>query len=250
MNLSGSFRAFQAYARNDGRGVGVSILLHALIVLLILLLAKRVLPEQPAYEGFVPVSLVAQSEGPEQKPQQQKAAGSVSKTPQILPRARIAVHTSTGVAPRKTTLPSDDLEVQLKALSKLKQPNADPRLLGDAGNADVAESGNDNASGGNGDYNSRDIIRAQVLRRWSLDMGRLGNRSFVVSIHVLLKRDGTVLEADIVDKQRYTNDAAYRWIALSARNAVILSSPLALPSGVSDENLDMILKLNPRDTLQ
>ncbi len=173
-----------------------------------------------------------------------------STTPHIARRALVAVHTPSGVAPSKTTPPPDDLEIQLKALSKLRQPNSDPRLAGDAGTADLPESGEDAFSGGHGAYSSRDIIRAQILRRWNLDMGRLGNRNFDILIHVLLKRDGTVLEADIVDKQRYATDSVYRWIALSARNAILLSSPLTLPSGLGAENLDVTLKLNPRDTLQ
>jgi hypothetical protein len=201
-------------------------------------------------QRFVPVELVAQSEGPAAQPAQQRAAGVRSATPHIVRRAPVVHHTPTGVAPSKTTPPADDLEVRLKALSKLRQPNTDPRLAGDAGKADLPESGEDDFSGGNGNYHSRDIIRAQVLRRWNLDTGRLGNRNFVILIHVLLKRDGTVLEADIVDKQRYTTDAAFRWIALSARNAILLSSPLTLPSGLSDQSLDMTLKLNPRDALQ
>ena len=59
----------------------------------------------------------------------------------------------------------------------------------------------------------------------------MGGRKFVILLHVVLKRDGTVTEAEIVDRQRYTGDATFRDIALSARNAVLLSSPLTLPAG-------------------
>ena len=81
-------------------------------------------------------------------------------------------------------------------------------------------------------------------------MTRLGNRNFDIRIHVLLKRDGTVLEAEIVDTQRMKTDATYRWIAISARNAIILSSPLTLPPDFDRNNLELTLKLNPRDTMQ
>jgi hypothetical protein len=229
--------------------MGASLLLHALALLLILLFARKLLPQQSSSAQIVPVALVAESEGSAPEPKQQRAAGTISKTPQILPRAPLAHHTPTGVAPDKTTPPVDDLETQLKALSKLRQPNADPRVLGEAGTTDLAQNGEDQSSGGQGPYHSRDIIRAQILRRWSLDTGRLGTRNFEILIRVLLKPDGTVLTADIVDKQRYATDAVYRWIALSARNAVLLSSPLTLPSGLGDENLDLTLKLNPKDAL-
>jgi hypothetical protein len=37
---------------------------------------------------------------------------------------------------------------------------------------------------------------------------------------------------------------------LSARNAVLLSSPVALPAGSYDEVMNMTLNLNARDALQ
>ena len=81
-------------------------------------------------------------------------------------------------------------------------------------------------------------------------MTRLGNRKFDILIHVLLKRDGTVLEADVVDTNRYKTDSVFRWIALSAKNAVILSSPLTLPPGADAQNLELTLRLNPRDAMR
>ena len=250
MTLSARFQQLQSYARKDGAGMGVSLLLHGALLLLILFFARRAMHEQPAYQSVVPVAIVAQSEGPAPEPKQQKAAGVISKTPVILPRAPVAHHTPTATAPNKTSEPVDELEQQLKALSKLKQPNTDTRLQGEQGTSDYAQNGNDNESGGQGMYHTRDIIRAQVLRRWSLDMTRLGNRNFDILIHVQLKRDGTVVEADIVDMQRFKTDSTYRWIALSAKNALILSSPLTLPPDMDRNNLELTLKLNPRDTMQ
>jgi hypothetical protein len=250
MDLPSKLQELRLYARRDGAGMGVSFLLHALALCLILFFARRAIHEQPAYQSFVPVALVAQSEGPAPEPKQQKAAGEISKTPVILPRAPVAHHTPTGVAPNKTTEPVDELQMQLKALSKLKQPNTDTRLLGEQGTSDLAQNGNDDESGGQGDYQTRDIIRAQVLRRWSLDRNRLGNRNFTIQIHVQLKRDGTVVAADIVDTQRLKTDSLYRWIAISARNAIILSSPLTLPPDMGRDNLELTLKLNPRDTMR
>jgi hypothetical protein len=47
-----------------------------------------------------------------------------------------------------------------------------------------------------------------------------------------------------------SNDPAYREVAISARNAVLLSSPLSLPPGHYQEVMDMVLYLNPRDALR
>lgn len=248
--LSEHYEALRSYLRRDGAGVGGSLLIHLLVLLAVLWFTHRALTEAPTEPPFVPVSLVAESEGPNPEPMQQKAAGVKSKVPVILPRAAVVHHTPTGVAPAKTKAPEDELEMQLKALSKLKQPNTDTQVQGDEGTSDMPQTGNDAESGGQGAYTTRDIIRAQVLRRWSLDMTKLGKRDFVILIHVLLKHDGTVIEADIVDAQRYKTDSTFRWIALSAKNAVILSSPLTLPPGVDGRTLDLTLRLDPRDTMQ
>jgi hypothetical protein len=250
MGFSGRLQALRSYARSDGMGMGVSFLLHALILLALFTFAHRAMPQQPSYQRFIPVSLIAQSEGPTPEPKQQRAAGVISKTPIILPHAPVAHRTPSAVAPSKTTKPVDELQMQLKALSKLRLPNTDTHVQGDAGTSPDAQTGDDDTSGGEGAYTSRDIIRAQVLRRWSLDMTRLGNRKFDILIHVLLKRDGTVLEADVVDTNRYKTDSVFRWIALSAKNAVILSSPLTLPPGADAQNLELTLRLNPRDAMR
>ncbi len=61
-----------------------------------------------------------------------------------------------------------------------------------------------------------------MLRRWNLDLGAPGGRAIIVALHVVMKANGTIATAEIVDKHRYATDAAYRQIALSARNAVLL----------------------------
>jgi hypothetical protein len=55
--------------------------------------------------------------------------------------------------------------------------------------------------------------------------------------------------SDIVDSPR-ANDPMYREVAVSARNAVLLSSPISLPAGHYDHVMDMVLYLNPRDALR
>ena len=56
---------------------------------------------------------------------------------------------------------------------------------------------------------------------------------------------GVVLKAEIVDTAR-ADDPAYREVAVSARNAVLLSSPLSLPAGHYQGVMDMVLYLNPK----
>jgi hypothetical protein len=87
-----------------------------------------------------------------------------------------------------------------------------------------------------------------VERRWNVDLDALADRNITVSIHVVLTPDGTIKAAEIIDDQRA--NAGYHSLALSARNAVILSSPIALPVGTPASALDMVLILSPKDVLR
>ena len=58
-----------------------------------------------------------------------------------------------------------------------------------------------------------------------------------------------MLKAEIVDTAPAA-DPTTSEIAVSARNAVLLSSPLALPAGHYQGVIDMVLYLNPKDALR
>ena len=73
----------------------------------------------------------------------------------------------------------------------------------------------------------------------------LGNDQFSVPIHVEITEDGVVTKAEIVDNARSV-DPVYRAIAASARNAVLLASPLALPPGHYRGTLDLVFDLQPK----
>jgi hypothetical protein len=69
-----------------------------------------------------------------------------------------------------------------------------------------------------------------------------------VPVRVKIARNGEVLKAELVGSA-HSGDPHYDEVALSARNAVLASSPLALPAGQYDDVMDMVLYMNPRDTL-
>jgi outer membrane biosynthesis protein TonB len=96
----------------------------------------------------------------------------------------------------------------------------------------------------------KDFIRAQVERRWNLDRRAARDHDWVVAIHIQLRPDGSVRRADIVDAARYRHDAAYFDFALSARDAVLVSSPLALPPGGYAIAKDMVLNFDARQVLR
>lgn len=222
-----------------------SFLLHALILFMLL---QRVMQDRQPPK-FFPVQLVqledrtttplpAKPDLPRQqtasvRPQTKRAA-----PPQPIPLPHLE---QTPVAPEKGTEPipappKDELQSRLESFSKLTIP----------GDSVVSADGYGSAYGPSG-YDLKDFIRAQVERKWSLDLGAVEDRRVTVFIHVVLAPDGVIKKAEIVNDRR--TDAAYHSLAISARNAVLLSSPIALPTGTPASALDVVLNLSPKDTL-
>jgi hypothetical protein len=144
----------------------------------------------------------------------------------------------------------DALKAKLEALAKLRQPDAvTPSEENGAARPDRVAKNDDITSGLEGPFSVKDYIRAQVERRWNPDQAILRNNAFSVPIHVEITSAGVVLKAEIVDTARAA-DPDYREIAVSARNAVLLSSPLALPPGRYQDVMDMVLYLNPKEALR
>jgi hypothetical protein len=246
------------YAEWFRPGVISSLLLHALAAYL-LITRLNTLPQ--TLMPVVPVDVVQLAEEtvsppPLQKaagPQQQKAAALPKRAQELASLVPPTFRPPTAIAPTEPQSPPealqqprDELQIQLDALAKLRQPEASGR----SGASDRSAISNGAALGPGVAYSVKDLVRAQVERRWNLDLEGLGARNFVIAIHVVLTRDGVVNKAEIVDQLRFNSDATYRSIALSARNAVLLSSPILLPSGAYDDVIDMILNLNPRDALR
>jgi len=249
----GAFRELVGkQVRATGPGLLTAFLLHALAVALIILLHMPIgtAPMLPA-PRIVPVDVVQLGEQTAAPPVLLKSAVPQQKR---LPAARQEQASPTapeGVAPNGTKpVPLDNLDAKLRALARLRQPDTGSKVLANAGQADVTSTSDDAAFGNQAVYSVRDFVRQQVVRHWSLDLHTLGGRSFQIAIHVVMTRSGTVEKAEIVDMQRYRSDAVFRDIALSARNAVLLSSPVPLPAGNYPEKMDMVLNFNPRDALQ
>jgi len=238
------FLAGRKAAEKNGAGVIGSLLLHVIAALVIVLfVVKSVSPVPPKSLPFVPVDLVRlgmETESPDAArkalvPQQRAAARQEASSP-----------TARSFAPDKTKPPPvDTLAAKLRGLAKLRQAQNNPLVAEGQGVSNI-----DAANGAPGDratYSVKDYVRAQVLRRWSLNLVKLAGRSFTVLIRVAMKRDGTIVSAAIVEESRAKIDAAYRDIALSARNAVILSSPIALPPGDLPAVMHFTLDLDPKD---
>lgn len=113
--------------------------------------------------------------------------------------------------------------------------------------SDVDATSSDAVQGAFASYRVRDYIRNQIERRWSLELNRLAGRDIAVRIRIEIAHNGTITEAVILDKARLATDALFRDIALSARNAVLLSSPIRLPSGENKIPASVTLRLDSKD---
>lgn len=147
--------------------------------------------------------------------------------------------------PRPTPSPADELAAKLQSLAKLRQPappvSPNPRQQERGGLSNVTTSSANATPGSRASYSVNDFLRAQVERHWYWDRHRLGAGDWAVSIHVVLNADGSVAKAEIVDDPRHGGDPTYHDLALSARNAVMLSSPLNLPPGVALREVTLTL---------
>lgn len=240
--------AARRLAGGDRIGLFGSLLLHGLVALVIFLFIVRNTSQTSPQTALHIVSIDLIRLGEETvspsaprkalMPQQQAARPQEAASP-----TREAVST-TGRNPA----PEDALDAKLRALARLRQPPTKLTLQGTgASNVDAASNG---APGDEAMYSIRDYVRAQVERRWHFDFGKLGNRNVAIPIRIEMKRDGTIVSADIVEVERAKHDVAYRDVALSARNAALLSSPIPLPPGDYPKTMRMTLSLNPRDVLR
>ncbi|HUZ71957.1 MAG TPA: hypothetical protein VMU87_03130 [Stellaceae bacterium] len=155
---------------------------------------------------------------------------------------------------RRQPSPADDFHIRLERLARLRQPAArvppSPRRQDGPGLSNLTATSAGAARARDASYGVKDFIRAQVERRWNLDGSAVKGAHWVVAIHIVLDPDGHVRRADIVETQRYRSDSAYRDFALSARNAVLLSSPLIVPPGDYDIAKDIVLDFDSKQVLQ
>lgn len=225
-----------------------SAALHGFLLLFVLLLAWMGPHRQSKPEfHIIPVDMVQLGEETASPAQPLKA---------LVPQEKAAPHPKynpvpQGVAPKKTKPLPDDLESKLRTLSKLRQPPMVTPLENDeTGASNVSAESNGAARGPRAAYSLRDYIRAQVERRWSLDLEKLAGSDVAIPIRIEITSKGIVNKAEIVEAARARRDRAYRDVAISARNAVLLSSPIALPAGDYEPVMEVTLLLNPKDTLR
>ncbi|HKX35144.1 MAG TPA: hypothetical protein VJM79_00570 [Rhizorhapis sp.] len=222
----------------NGPGALLSLLLHGLL----LLLALWYLAHRPSVSDTqlraLPVELViggtmGQGASPMPATQLQVARPHPQSTP--VPQ---------GVRPNATKDLEDELSVKLRAMAQLKTPDA---ALPNADNS-AAPGGGDGT--GEGNYALKDYIRAQILRRWLPDLSIPGARDMPVLVRIRLLRSGAIDDVTIVDQQRFHDDKVFRNMALSARDAALLASPILIPGVKYEKTQTLTINLDPKAVLQ
>ena len=222
----------------NGPGAIMSLLLHGLL----LLLALWYLAHRPSVSDTqlraLPVELVI--------------GGAMGQGASPMPAAQIRVarpHPQSspvpqGVRPNATKDLEDELSVKLRAMAQWKTPDA---ALPNADNS-AAPSGGDGSTG-EGNYALKDYIRAQILRRWLPDLSIPGARDMPVLMRVRLLKSGMIGDVTIVDQQRFHDDKAFRNMALSARDAALLASPIQMPGAKYEKAQTLTINLDPKAVL-
>ena len=249
-SLAEPLEAARRYARENGPGIAGAVLLHLLAVFLLFFVAAKTGAKLPVpVTKFLIVEVVRLGPETTALPSPVKTAMPQQRAAHIpVPESQAPAQVRT--APNRIAPVADPLEAKLRGLAKLHQPNAPLQALDNDAHEYADSTSPDAASGNQALYSLRDFIRAQVERRWIFNLALIGKNTFNVPIHLQMTAKGVVTKADIVDQARFKKDSLYRQIALSARNAVLLSSPFALPDGDYSDKMDIVINLNSRDVLR
>jgi hypothetical protein len=221
----------QGWRRNRA-GLAGSLLLHGLALALWLAwsLGHPVRPAPPLKAMLV--DLVKQPV---------VAPGTMGGAPQAAKPRQARAPRPAGVKPEAAKPPPDAMEARIAALADRTAPAS---ILPAPDN-----DGTGSGSGDGGGYALADFVRAQILRRWWPDLGSDSARGMPVAIRLKMTRTGAISDVRILDQQRFDHDKLFRSMALSARNAALLASPIALPPGKYDPVMDIAITLDPRAVL-
>jgi len=225
------FERVRALWQENRAGLTGSVLLHLLFVLITLWwgLSHPVM-RQPPLKAML-VDLVAR---PIEVP------GPSGGTHAIVHAPLPAAPKTEGVKPKAVTPPPDEMEARITQMAQLAAP--DTALP-------APDNGAGSGEGSGGGYALADFVRAQILRHWWPDLDVGAARGMPVALQLKMTRAGVISDIRILDQQRFNNDKLFHNMALSARNAATLASPIALPPGKYDAVMDIAITLDPKAVL-
>ena len=221
----------------DRPGWALSLALHGGMILLALWYLAGHPGLSPPPLTF-PVDLVMLAPTPAPGPsgaQPAPKAGAPKPRPAAAPKPE-------GVRPDATEQPLDELSAKLRALAQLSAPDT-PLAVG---------GGNGEGGGGNGNgaYALKDFIRAQILRRWLPALSDAASRAAIVRLRLNVSSQGVISDIVIADQVRFKEDEVFHNMAISARNATMLASPIQMPRGNWPKVIPLEIDLDPKAALR
>ena len=97
-----------------------------------------------------------------------------------------------------------------------------------------------------------DALKAQIFGCWSIPLGLPYNENLLVRVRLNLRKDGTIIKAEILDHERLNipGQGYYKVLAESALRAVKLCQPLEVPSTGYESWKELILNFDAREMLE
>ena len=97
-----------------------------------------------------------------------------------------------------------------------------------------------------------DALRAQIFGCWTIPLGLPYDDNLLVRIKLKLKKDGTIMNSEILDHERMNKPGQkfYKVLAESALRAVRLCQPLKVPPTGYEKWKDLQLNFNPTEMLK
>ena len=196
------------------------------------------IPEpEPVAEAPEPEPAPIPKPAPEKAPEPERITQ--ASTPAPKPRSKPRAPEPKPEAAKKPKPKKDDKKTDfsrlLKTLEKVEpQPQTDPEKETSKKNADLlkdvlanlqapARSRSDKAFDPDAKVSISEIdaVRRQIAQCWNVPAGAKNAEDLFINIALLMGADGTVLDAQIVDQKRKSEDGFFRSAAESARRAVL-----------------------------
>ena len=101
--------------------------------------------------------------------------------------------------------------------------------------------------GEGGSTTLKDFVRSQVEKKWNADLARGLDRKWSVQLHLIMEADGTIESVQVVTPIDLNGDSPASAAARSARNAAYLASPLHLPDWLRGARREFDIELSLAD---
>jgi hypothetical protein len=236
--------AWHGWRYSFNAGFACSVVLHGLaLAVFILVLHGAARPNDVSL--VIPVNIVELAD---------RTAGPLRPDTAVVPQEKAGPPSSpaakpAAVSPLQKVPPPDDLEIKLRKLAQLRQPILDTHLARTGeGLARKSAMREEAALGAHATI--EDFLRAQIEHHWTPDLAKLHGKNISVLIRLAINGTGAVTRVEVVNGPAAGIDQAYDEVAVSARNAALLASPLTLPPGHNGKSMDVILNLDTRDALR